>query len=115
MDRVFHIAVREDWERSLAVGSYRISTLGKVLDDEGFIHLSFAHQVKPVADAIYEGRSDLVLLELDPDRLGGPIRVEALAGSPQRFPHLYGEITPDAVIAVRPLEPGPDGRFNPPS
>lgn len=115
MDRVFHIAVREDWERALATGSYRVSTLGKVLDDEGFIHLSFAHQVKPVADAAYTGRRDLVLLELDPDRLDNPIRVEAVADSPERFPHLYGAINPDAVITAHPLLAGPDGHFDPPS
>lgn len=55
------------------------------------------------------------LLELDPDRLNSPIRVEAVAESPERFPHLYGEINPDAVITARPLVPGPDGRFDPPS
>jgi len=57
MARLFHIALRADWEQALAAGSYRVSTLGKSLDEEGFIHLSFAHQVKVVADALYRGMS----------------------------------------------------------
>ncbi len=113
MARLFHIALRVDWEQALAAGSYRVSTLGKRLEDEGFIHLSFAHQVKTVADAFYRDTTDLLLLELDPTRLTSPVRVEAVAGATERFPHLYGEITPGAVIATRPFIPAADGHFDP--
>jgi uncharacterized protein (DUF952 family) len=113
MARLFHIALDEDWEQALAAGSYRVSTLGRHLDETGVIHLCFAHQVKGVADAFYRGHRDLVLLELDPTRLAGPVRVEAVEGSPERFPHLYGEITPDAVLTARALNPAPDGGFEP--
>ena len=107
MERLFHIARIADWERARSVGVYRVSSLGKLLDDEGFIHLSFAHQVKQVADTFYGGMTDLVLLELDPERLGAPVVIES------EFPHLYGEIDPQAVALVRPYRPGPDGTFEP--
>jgi uncharacterized protein (DUF952 family) len=107
MERLFHIARAADWEQARHNGAYRISSLGKLLDDEGFIHLSFAHQVKPVADAFYRGMTDLVLLELDPDRVGAPVVIESL------FPHLYGEIRLHAVKLVRPYRPRPDGTFDP--
>jgi uncharacterized protein (DUF952 family) len=107
MERLFHIARIADWDQALRDGVYRVSSLGKHLDDEGFIHLSFAHQVKSVADAFYRGMTDLVLLELDPERLGSPVVVESL------FPHLYGEIHPRAVARARPYPPGPDGTFDP--
>ena len=113
MARLFHIALRPDWEHALSVGSYRVSTRGQQLDDVGFIHLSYAHQVKGVADAFYRGAGELVLLELDGARLTGPVRVEAVPGSSQEFPHLYGEITPDAVIASYALTPASDGSFDP--
>jgi uncharacterized protein (DUF952 family) len=71
--RLFHIARIADWEQAQRDGVYRVSTLGKFLDDEGFIHLSFAHQVKQVADSFYRGMTDLVLLELDHERLGAPV------------------------------------------
>lgn len=114
MESLFHIALRQDWEQALADGSHRVQTLGKRLDDEGFIHLSFAHQVKIVASALYRGMSDLVLMELDPDRLGSPVRIEAVADSTERSPHLYGEIAPGSVIVARPLVARPDGCFDPP-
>jgi uncharacterized protein (DUF952 family) len=73
MERLFHIARVADWEQAQRHGVYRVSSLGTLLDDVGFIHLSFANQVKPVADAVYRGMTDLVLLELDPQRLDAPV------------------------------------------
>ena len=107
MERLFHIARIADWEQARGDGVYRVSSLGKLLDEEGFIHLSFAHQVKSVADAFYRGMTDLVLLELDPQQLGAPVVIES------RFPHLYGEIHLQAVDVVRPYRPRPDGTFDP--
>jgi glutathione S-transferase len=107
MERLFHIARIADWEQARRDGGYRVSSLGKRLDDEGFIHLSFAHQVKSVAEAFYRGMTDLVLLELDPQRLGAPVMIES------EFPHLYGELRLDAVALVRPYRPRPDGTFDP--
>jgi uncharacterized protein (DUF952 family) len=107
MERLFHIARVGDWEQARLDGAYRVSSLGKHLDDEGFIHLSFAHQVKHVADTFYRGVNDLVLLELDPERLAAPVVIEST------FPHLYGEIEIGAVELVRPYRPRPDGTFDP--
>lgn len=106
MERLFHIAREADWEQAQRDGGYRVSSLGKFLDDQGFIHLSFAHQVKPVADAVYRGMTDLVLLEVDPDLLDAPVVIES------RFPHLYGELALQAVEAVRSYRPRPDGTFD---
>jgi uncharacterized protein (DUF952 family) len=104
MDALFHIARRADWERAQRDGAYTVSTLGRTLDQQGFIHLSFAHQVDGVAEAFYRDVPDVVVLELDPARLSDEVRVEAAAGTDQRFPHLYGPIPPAAVVAVRPLD-----------
>jgi glutathione S-transferase len=107
IERLFHIARVPDWEQAQRHGVYRVSSLGTLLDDVGFIHLSFAHQVEPVADAVYRGMTDLVLLEVDPRRLDAPVVIESL------YPHLYGEIQLQAVALVRPYQPRPDGTFDP--
>jgi len=113
VERLFHIARAADWEQARRDGAYRVSTLGKHLDTEGFIHLSFAHQVKTVADRFYRGMTDLVLLELDPARLGASVVVEPSGDGPEKFPHLYGEIPVGAVDAARPYPPHADGSFDP--
>ena len=63
---IYHLALRNEWEEAVERnGPYRRSTLGRSLDDEGFIHCSFAHQVEMIADLVFRGR-DVVLLTIDP-------------------------------------------------
>src|ERR1700729_730527 len=115
MEILFHIARRRDWEAAQHVGAYRISTLDRTLAQEGFIHLSFAHQVRGVADRFYADVDDeLVLLSIDPSKLTASIVIEPVAGTDERFPHLYGELPVDAVRRVTAYRRGGDGRFGPP-
>jgi uncharacterized protein (DUF952 family) len=103
-ERLWHLASADDWERALAGGGpYEMSTVGRTLSDEGFIHCSFADQVAATARRFYAGRADVVVLEIDPARLTAPVRVENLDGGEEQFPHLYGPLPIDAVLGVVPL------------
>lgn len=113
IEPLFHIASAIDWQTAQDAGVYTVSSLDKRLDDEGFIHLSCARQVKQVADLIYRGRTGLVLLEIDPAKLNAPVVVEALGDATEAFPHLYGALNADAVTVVRTYEPRADGTFDP--
>jgi glutathione S-transferase len=111
VDPLFHIALAADWREAQQEGNYRISTRGKHLEDQGYIHLSFAHQVKPVADRIYRGADDLLLLQIDPALLGASVVVEAGDGTSEQFPHLYGELPVCAVIKAHEYRADADGTF----
>ena len=102
---LYHIAFRSDWEAAKADGEYAISTRGRSLADEGFIHCSFAEQVDATAARFYADVGDAVVLRIDPDRLTSRVVVEDLDGTGERFPHVYGPIPVSAVVAVRPLQP----------
>jgi uncharacterized protein (DUF952 family)/GNAT superfamily N-acetyltransferase len=110
--RLFHIALREDWERARRQGEYRTSTLGARLEEVGFVHTSFAQQVGLVAAAGYD-RVDapLVLLVLDRARLGCPVRVEPVHGLDEVFPHVYGPLPLAAVADVVELRRDVAGRL----
>jgi uncharacterized protein (DUF952 family)/uncharacterized glyoxalase superfamily protein PhnB len=115
MEILFHIARRRDWEAAQHVGAYRISTLDRTLEQEGFIHLSFARQVRGVADRFYAGVDDqLVLLSIDPTKLTAPVVTEPAAGTNEEFPHLYGELPVAAVRRVTAYTRSDNGRFGPP-
>lgn len=110
---LLHICTRADWEAALPAGEYRAPSLAEV----GFIHLSAPYQVHLPANRIFAGRTDMVLLRLDPDRLPAPVRWEpGVPTDPESmlFPHLYGPLPVASVLAVTEYLPGPDGIFAPP-
>jgi len=111
MSFIYHIAERGDWERAVRDGEYTTSTRGLTLAQQGFIHCSEADQVADVANFVYKGVPDLVLLVIDPARVRSPIQYDPVPDQPKPFPHIYGPLNPDAVIEVRPFEPGPTGEF----
>jgi len=100
---IFHLAARAEWEEAQRSGRYDRSTAGRSLEDEGFIHCADEDQVAGVAEAFFAGRSDLVLLVIDPAKLSSPVRRERRDGSDQAFPHVYGPLNVDAVAEVRPF------------
>ena len=109
---VYHIATALEWKQAQSSGEYTTSTRGRTLAEQGFIHGSTATQVAPVANAIYKGVPDLLVLVIDPDRVRPEIRYEHVPGSDSAFPHIYGPLNTDAVVGTRPLEPGPDNEFS---
>jgi glutathione S-transferase len=109
---IYHITTARDWERARRDGAYTTSTRGRTLAQEGFIHASDATQVAGVANTFYRGAGDeLLVLVIDTGRLRAEIRYEAVPGANAPFPHIYGPLNTDAVVATRPLTHGPDGAF----
>jgi uncharacterized protein (DUF952 family) len=102
---VHHVALTAEWDR-VASGEieYRWSTIDSTLDEVGFVHCAFAHQVEGVVERYYRGRIDeIVVLVIDPERSPSELRIENTSGGTELFPHLYGSITGSAVVAVEPL------------
>ena len=71
--RIFHIATAADWERARRSGVYSTSTVGRTLEDEGFLHAAHRQQVEGVFQRYYSDLDKpLVLLTIDTDRLEVP-------------------------------------------
>src|SRR3954447_2783060 len=101
MPAILHITSRDGWDAAALAGNYR----GDTLATEGFIHCSTPDQVVRVANARFSGRTDLVLLRIDPARLNSDLRWE-MSEPGEAFPHIYGPLNLDAVIDVLPFSPG---------
>lgn len=103
---IYKICTQNEWRHFSASGSFSGSP-----DDQrhGFIHLSGPGQVARTAAKFFSGRTDLILLAVDPDRLGEGLRWEASAGG-ALYPHFYGPLPIGAVVSDTPLTVGPDGR-----
>jgi uncharacterized protein (DUF952 family) len=114
-DLIYHVCPRALAEDALAAGIYSAPSLAS----EGFIHFSRAHQVGGVLERFFAGRTELVLLVVDPTRLSAPLRYEPpapvagwhapTAASDDLFPHLYGPLDTHAVVDVRAVSPEDGG------
>lgn len=103
---LFRISEREQWQKAQRVGFYSDESL----NNEGYIHMSERHQVTEVANYLYKGQKDLMVLAVDTEKLTSEVRYENL-GTDEPFPHIYGVINVDAVIAVAEFSPNADGLF----
>ncbi|CAM5302401.1 DUF952 domain-containing protein [Streptomyces chartreusis] len=101
--RILHITERSLWEAARERGTYEMSTRGRTLQEEGFIHCSTRTQLPSVAAFLYgsyDGPDELVVLIVDPARLEAPLRYEAPKPGGEEFPHVYGPIPVEAVVDV---------------
>lgn len=103
---IYKICTQNEWRHFGLHGEFAGSP-----DDlrDGFIHLSGPDQVARTAAKFFPGRTDLVLLVIDPARLGNRLRWEASAGG-TLYPHVYGPLPMAAVVASTPLTVDADGR-----
>ena len=104
---IFHIAAPADWERARSEGVYRAGSLAT----EGFIHASTLGQVAGSANRFFRGRTGLVLLRIDLDRVQAPIDWAVSDHSDEPFPHIHGPLNLDAVTDAESLEPDESGGF----
>ena len=98
---LLHIAERGAWAAAQRSGRYSPPSL----ESEGFVHCSTPEQVGATGRRYYAGRTDLVLLSIDPERAAVPLEWEP-GPTGELFPHLYGPIPAAAVTAVEPFDPG---------
>lgn len=102
---LLHFTERSLWDASRERGEYRMSTRGRALAQEGYVHCSTRARLPPVAAGLYgsdESPDELVVLVVDPARLDVPVKYEAPEPGAEEFPHVYGPIPVDAVVRVEP-------------
>jgi uncharacterized protein (DUF952 family) len=102
---IFHMCRREEWQDAVAAGRYAGSSQDRA---DGFIHFSTAEQIVESAARHRAGQDGLLLIALDPARLGSALVWEKSRHG-ALFPHLYGDFSTEAVHSVRELPLGPDG------
>jgi uncharacterized protein (DUF952 family) len=106
MTTIYKICSAELWREAQRAGLFR----GAPLDQrDGFIHFSSAGQVAETAAKHFAGAIDQVLVAVEGGSMGEALKWEPSRGG-DLFPHLYGALSLDAVLWVKPLPLGADGR-----
>jgi uncharacterized protein (DUF952 family) len=105
-EAIYHICRRDEWETAERQGLYPGSSQDRA---DGFIHFSARDQIEESAAKHRAGQDDLVLVAVDPQRLGSALRWEESRGG-RLFPHLYGPLPLVAVTGTWPLMLDAEGR-----
>jgi uncharacterized protein (DUF952 family) len=99
MPIIYHITTAPAWKEAKQNGLYEHASF----KDEGFIHCSEEHQVAGVLERYFQGQKDLVKLVIDTGKLKSRYVQEWSQSTQDTYPHIYGLINTDAVLAVIPL------------
>lgn len=99
MPVIYHIAFASDWQEAQKKGFYDHPSL----KEEGFIHCSQEQQVAAVLERYFQGKTGLLKLEIDTDKLTSRFIFDWSPSSQDTFPHIYGPINLDAVTGTQPL------------
>ncbi|MFN8291715.1 MAG: DUF952 domain-containing protein [Chitinophagaceae bacterium] len=99
MPIIYHVTTKEEWKTAEAKGYYEHPSLKA----EGFIHCSQEQQVTGVLERYFAGKTGLVKLVIDTDKLTSKFIYDWSPSTQDTFPHIYGPINTDAVTAVIPL------------
>jgi uncharacterized protein (DUF952 family) len=102
----YKIVRAEDWQKAKKARIFKGSP-----EDirDGFLHFSTGRQVRATAERYFRGQEGLVLVATDVTALGEALKWEISRGG-EKFPHLYGALPMSAVLWIKPMTLGPDGR-----
>jgi uncharacterized protein (DUF952 family) len=99
MSTIYHLTTAPEWQQAKLKGHYESSSLA----EEGFIHCSEERQIPGVLERYFSGKKDLVKLVIETTLLTSPLYYDWSPSIEDTFPHVYGPINLDAVVAVEPM------------
>jgi uncharacterized protein (DUF952 family) len=105
IEMIYHMCRADEWAAAAETGAYHGSSQDRA---DGFMHFSTAAQIVESARRHRAGQDGLLLVAVDPARLGERLKWEKSRGG-DLFPHLYGPLVPTESASVHPLPLGADG------
>jgi uncharacterized protein (DUF952 family) len=99
MPVIYHVTTAAEWKAAQQKGFYETPSL----QSEGFIHCSQEHQVAGVLERYFKGKSELLKLVIDTDKLTSKYVFDWSPSVADTFPHVYGPINIEAVMDTESL------------
>jgi uncharacterized protein (DUF952 family) len=90
---IYHITTASAWELAKQKGIFEADTLAS----EGYMHCSTDEQVAGVLERYYAGKTGLVKLTINKEKVERPLIFELAGSINEVFPHIYGALNLDAV------------------
>lgn len=95
---IIHCMKKQAWEKIRSADQFGEEGIAR----DGFIHCSSVGCFWRVAPNFKDVNDELVLLLIDADRLGVPVKWEDADQCGRAYPHVYGPINREAVVGVLP-------------
>lgn len=96
---IFHL-VTTDYYQQFEHKSYYFPAS---LEAEGFVHCCFENQIPDIVARYFKGIENLLALKIEIAKLEAEVKLE-MAPVGVEYPHIYGEINREAIIAKRQLK-----------
>jgi uncharacterized protein (DUF952 family) len=96
---IYHVTTSKAWEAAQANQSY----MPQDFEKDGFIHCSIERQIEGVLERFYQGHTGLVKLKIEKAKVQRPVLFELAEDLNELFPHIYGPLNLDSVVAVMPI------------
>lgn len=96
---IYHFTTKLHWQQAQTVGFYTCPSL----QSEGFIHLCKETQCAGVLERYYADATDLLRLSVNESLIISTLKYELSPSVQEEFPHCYGTLNLDAVVAVEHL------------
>ena len=110
MAKIFHIMDKTQWQQVKNKEYY----VPESLNIDGFIHCSKADQVLEVANRLFKGKSNLVILKIREADIQNTLKYETPLETPQlslKYPHVYGPLNTNAIEKAFDLHSDENGIF----
>lgn len=104
---IYIVITNEDYKKIEHLKEYSPASL----QSEGFIHCSLIHQTEFVGNRFYKDATDVQILSLDENKIISKVVYEDLSNLGDNFPHIYGPLNMDAVVAVTPYSKNKNGLY----
>ena len=108
---IYHMTTKAAWAAVDAEQGFQPDSLGT----EGFIHCSTITQILGVANGLYRGQQESIILCVEESLVAAEIIYEDCYETKQDFPHIYGPLMPSAVVGVVDFPCSADGSFELPA
>lgn len=94
--KIYHIVTTEVWGNFKGEDFYEAESL----QNEGFIHCSFANQLEGVLERYYKNAGKVLILEIETNKLTSKLVNEPSTNN-EIYPHIYGKINVDSIIQIK--------------
>lgn len=92
---IYKLILSDEWKEAKKEGIYKGSALDQA---DGYMHCSTADQIQGTLEKFFEGRTDVILLSIDTNKINQHLKWEKSPRSGRVFPHLYSSLPLNAVI-----------------